>query len=79
MPRCKQWYTTLVAEYLLKIQELFTLCSNEWVMKIGTDSCQKLSNEYFVCPVMGNEMKMYAIWAISNENGTFLWINDDNG
>ena len=35
-------------------------------MKIGTDSCQKLSNEYFVFPVMGNEMKMYEIWVISN-------------
>ena len=51
---------------LLKIQELFTLCSNEWVMKMGTESCQKLSNGYLIIPVMGNEMIMYEIWVISN-------------
>ena len=35
-------------------------------MKMGKDSRQKLSNEYFVLPVMGNEMRMYEIWVISN-------------
>ena len=43
-----------------------TLCSNEWVMKIGTDRSQKLNNEYLIYPVMGNEVKMNEIWVIIN-------------
>ena len=35
-------------------------------MKMGTDSCQRLSNGYLVFPVMGNEMKMNEIWVISS-------------
>ena len=56
---------TLVAVFLLKVQ-LFTLCSNEWIMKVGIDSHQKLSNGYLIFPVMSNEMKMKEIWVINN-------------
>ena len=58
---CEVLCDRLVTVFSLIILELFTLCSNGRAMKMGTDSSQKLNNEYLIYPVMSNEVKMHDI------------------
>ena len=56
------FFLHIIAYQSLSFREV--LCDRlgtAWAMKMGTDSSQKLNNEYLIYPVMSNEVKMHDI------------------